>query len=426
MGGKDDISIDNFKDLNKVLKNTFSVIKKDLEETKNDLLFNVNTIKAINKELEDSRKDYVSIDKLNNIKIKIGDISEDIKKIDRIEKSLKDISTGLKERIDELDKKSAGREKTEKDIRDLQNQLSVVDTISKTSVTDAQLKQLAKEVSKEINEMRKGLLSFEEKGGKITNAAIEKLKTVIEKDFEEFNNKIELRYQEITNKAKDKEDILKEKIQEAFKKFKASIAGRMNALDEQLQKTAETSKTFVNKQQINDLLRDINKEFDEVREEVEDVKLLKRDIQSLGKEKVGRTTFNKEIEGIKEDIEGMKEIEADLKDLDNNKVSKTAHEKTIFDLSNRIEKLKDQMTQLNAIKKEMKTSAGKEKVQKAEKKVTLYGVASFFLFFSFFLLGLSFISWFFDKIGLMNWFVYTAVAVFIIGLVIRVIVVIRE
>ena len=233
------------------LNNSFSKIKDEINGLKGKLEFHLTAMKEMKKEFDDSKKDFVGIDKINVLKIKIGDLREELKIVERLENRLK-----------EIEKKAADREELEIKISEIKDQLDAIEKISGDSASNAKLERLVREVNDNFSQIKGIINDIEERGGSIVRERMGKIEHDIEKKI-------------------------------------ANVGNKSNILLEEIKK-------YPTKQEINKLLREVNKEFDEVKEQLEEVKILRNDLKTVRREKIGRRSFEEQLGNINKEIEDMK------------------------------------------------------------------------------------------------------------------------
>jgi len=327
--------------LDDALKASFSNIKEDITNLDQRLSFQLNSLKEMKKELEDSQKDFVTIDKINIIKIKIGDLKEELKALYRIEKELK-----------ETKDKSADKDKTDKEIDEIKKQLDSAEKTLKTIVTDNKFQKLVDEINSEFKEIRKSIHSVEEKGGSIVKGKLSKLEKDADEKYNLLNNKIDI-----------------------------DLKNRYNVINKKMEFVMDELQNRTTKQQVNQLVRDVNKEFDSVKEVLYDIQMLKKDLKNVRRDKLGKAYFEQQIEGLKQEIEKLR-------------------------------------------RKSGQKESGKEKGW-LRRIFSVYFFANLFIVLAFISLAASLAMYLIDLPGLMDYFIYTAVGLFILGIILRVIVVIR-
>lgn len=317
-------------DLN--LRNSFSKIKGEMDDIKGKVEFQLAALKDMKKEFETSKNDFVTTDKINVLKIKVGDLREELKAVERLETRLR-----------EIEKKAADKEQTKIKIDELKDHIDSVEKTSKDAATGAKVEKLVREINDEFGRLRKSVKTIEEKGGSIVRDKLGKLEFDINKKTVSLGNKINL-------------------IADEIKKYPA-------------------------KQEINSLLRDINREFDEVKDSFEELRILRNDLKTVRREKLGKAYFEQQLEKLNSE---MQELRTGIKEL-------------------------------------RKTGSRKEPVNKNKKrKFNFYLFANIMIVLAFVLLGASLVLFFTDREGLMDYFIYGAIASFLIGVLTRIVVVMRE
>ena len=429
----------NLNELDAALRLSFSGIREDLEEVRNDIMFQVNAVKVLHKELEDTRKDYVGVEKLNSLKIKIGDMNEELKRLDRIEKSLNELSEEIVSRVEGLEKTSSRKSAVLGEIDDLKEEVEQLKSSGKTAVTQAVITKFSKEVSAELNQMLRKLSEFEKEGGEITSGAISKFRAEIDNKLEAANVMVQAKALELAEQSGQRNTELLEHVREVMKNFKTSVSSRIIGIDAKIEDCRTASSGLVTKQQINRLIADVNKEFDTVKEDIENVQLLERDIKQLTKEKIARSSYEKSMSETNSKIENLQnEVESLTSQVSRERALRTAAEKSLYELGGRVDKLRNQMAALNInltnSKKEIKGKTialdvrpkGPGFIRRAFSGISMYHIASLFLALSFALIACGFGAWYLERADIMRYFVYAAVGSFAAGLVLRVTAVIRE
>ncbi len=386
----------NFEELNAILKNSFSGIKKDM----NDIRENIHILQTYSEDtrgiFDASKKDFVTIDKLNALKIKLADMNEEVKRLDRIESVLKAIN----DRTIDKDRFESERQKSKETIDELKNQVSFAERLGKSALTEARLKQLSNEVSAEINEMVQRLDSYEKKGGKVVDDIAEKLRKEIEGKIanldERFNTKAASLREEVgseTSQARvDVKSVLESERKESNRKMLKLLEG--------INKIRDENKKLITRNQVNDVLRSINKEFDALKEEIEDIKILRKDIKQIRKDKLNRAYFEQSMNDI------SKKVDSFGKDIAG---------------------LREELKYAKKAQKEMESAKNKAAAGKGRTGFfSVLMLANLLVVLAFILLGVSFTLYFFERTEFMNYVIVGAVLFFAAGIIIRIVSVIRE
>ncbi|MCX8147388.1 MAG: hypothetical protein N3D84_02885, partial [Candidatus Woesearchaeota archaeon] len=113
---KDAMYIGNLNELDEALQKSFSAVKRDIEDLNSRLRMLQSSIIDIQKYLTNMQSDYVTIDKLNALKIKLADVNEEIKRLYRLEEAFKLLQerTIEKQKFEMLKKKIDGFDKLQK------------------------------------------------------------------------------------------------------------------------------------------------------------------------------------------------------------------------------------------------------------------------------------------------------------------------
>lgn len=213
--------VKSVKGLDEALKRSFSGIKDDMTTIKENLHQQGIKLAETKQTMKDSKADFVTIDKFNILKIKIGELNEGVKKLWDLEKKLEDIDRKAVS-ASEFDKQAVAWEtefkKINQDLSELQ----------KTATTEDQTKTLVSDINSEFTKVKK---------------AIEELRSI--KDTI-TRDELDKRSEKLNSRA--------DKVEKEFKALKAQ------------------SKTNVSMSQVEGLVRDINSEFDEVKGLIASVK----------------------------------------------------------------------------------------------------------------------------------------------------------
>lgn len=286
-----------------------------------------SAVRDLKKEMDDSKKDFVSIDKINVLKIKLGGLMEELKASERVEAKLK-----------ELEKKAADKAQVSESLEELKNQLDAVEDKATLSASAAKLDKLINEMNEEFIKVRESVRGIEEKGGSI--------------------------------------------VKDRFARLEADSGRRMTVVEKKLGLIIEEMKKKPAKQEINQLLRDVNSEFNEIRNQLDQVAILRNDLKSMRREKAGRIRVNEEFSRINSEIDSMKSQIASLK-------------------------------------------RGKAARQQGPGGRSLYFLANSLIVLAFIILGASIVLFFMGRDGLMDYFIYSSIGSFMLGILLRVFLVLK-
>ena len=182
--------MDNIKtrlrNLDSALNTSFSKIKDEMGDLRGKLELQLTALKETKKELEDSKKDFVGIDKINVLKIKIGDLKEELKIVERLENRLK-----------EIEKNAADREQTEAKINEIKDQLDAVEKVSSASASKNRLEKLVKEVNETFSQIKNAIHDIEERGGSVVRERLQRVDHDIDRKIAAAANKSNVLLEEI-------------------------------------------------------------------------------------------------------------------------------------------------------------------------------------------------------------------------------------
>lgn len=269
------------------IKEAFHAIKRDVLSIKEAQHQHTARMSELRQILKDSQTDYVTIDKFNLTKIRLSELTESIKKLqdhslrlaqaddDRVKVAeFRDQTNGVMGKIDklkfdlkELEEMMVSKEELQENlgncrasIEDLHDQF--VELVQKKDVLtpqqdqklNAALTRHSVDVQTQLKEFKKSFDVY------VTASQADQLLTDINAEFDGV--KAEL------GKILD--------VQKEFRSFHAS-SEEVDTLRQQVTKTQEAVKTLVTKKQAENLLEDMNEEFEQVQN---DFRLVHHEIQN--------------------------------------------------------------------------------------------------------------------------------------------------
>ncbi len=325
----------NLRDLDEALGKSFTNIKNDMTALKEGQHQHGIKIAEIGQDFKDSRADFVTLDKFNIIKIKIGELNETLKKLWDIEK-----------KVDDVDRKSVSSAEFDKHSVATDNELAKlkedVKDLNESVTTDEQTKALVKDINSEFDAIKKGMDELRNIKDTITRAELEK--------------------------RTDKQDKKLDKFEEGIDKLKADMKTKLSAT------------------QAEELVGDINSEFDKIKhmisqiKEGEDAFALENEVEkNLAKldkkidDAMKNTTiaideFSKGIESALKDMSKANEKSHDYLSKQTDKVE----DKISREISKREEKLSKRIVELatkvseenSSVRKKLKTLVTRKSTEK--------------------------------------------------------------
>lgn len=278
--------MDELSQLKTVLKNSFEAIKKDIQELRS--FQEEQSIKSFEqkKQLDKVGDEYVSKDKLNLIKIKIGEINNSLKKIWDVEESIKKLEEKTTSKKEFESRVADIREEiqralndfqsiSEKKFSDIKNQFDVIerkfDTVkdhAKTLSTKEDVKKFSSEVSKELTGMHKDI-----------------------------------------NQIKSIKDAIKQK---ELDRRTDLMNGRIDLLANEVLKANKNVSGCITARQAQELTDQINAEFSDVKKTVSHFEMTRKAVSMLEKESASRKEVEKALQSLQNENHKLK---TELKEL---------------------------------------------------------------------------------------------------------------
>jgi len=247
----------DFKALNESLRNSFAGIKKDMTEIKSEIRSSQDihsaTAKELRKDIEGLKQQVVTVDKFNLLKIKLAELGEQLRRIDKVEKSVQELEGRSKEALS-------------KSITDLKTELGSVEKTAKTAVTEKQMSKLVEEINGEFDSIKQDISGIEGKGGKVADARIAR-----------FTEQYEV---------------------------------KLNELGAKIQRLQDMAPEYVKRPSMEALLADINKEFDHLKDSAgdlhDDIKALHEDMKALKREAAVKEEVEEQLKQLRKTITTMR------------------------------------------------------------------------------------------------------------------------
>ena len=339
----------NFKELDDVLRNSFTAIKKDmlqLQEVQHQQLLKLNETRQ---SISGSTADFITVDKFNVIKIKIGELNENMKKLWELDKKLIEVDAKAMPEAD-FDKQASEWEnefeKVRQDIKEIRS----------TSIDEDQLNKLVQDLNEEFDSMKEHLDELRRIKDSITSGELEKRTKSIAHELEDLRREfqrihkltqehvtpkqvesligdINQEFDEIKNSFKELESEIKDCVKVAdLKKTTTVIEAKIAGIRKEMSVLNDAQKDLIRKDQVDVLLDDINNEFNDVKTSISDVEnRINKDMnQFMPEEQIKKQTdrISTSITKLKTDLiakeKELKTLKAHLKkDYFNNSQAQT-------------------------------------------------------------------------------------------------------
>ncbi len=398
--------------LNRALENSFGNIKKDMNEIKFALSNHAEQQLNLKKSLESARIDVVTIDKLNVLKIKIGEINEGLKKVWDLEKQLRAMggSKTLQEATDELAAKVSA--------------LNVkIDEVNKKNVSEIQMKTVVEQINSELNRMAAILRESEQRRDMIRRQDIEDHTRFLAKRIISTNEDLaNLRKSCVTK------DDIRGVLNDISKDF-ASIRKELEAV-------AKKEPNYVKDNEVKKILEEINKEFDGISNEINSLKKQNKENISVDQIKGLINDISNEFNDVRKDMSRLgdaktyatrKEVEDVRKDL-RNKVSQIDFTKGLRQIGKEVERQAEKGSENDtygaSVVLDTKAPAKKMKMAHTKPAKSIphrkkYALGNLLIFTAFAALIGSIYSFYTGNQLLMDRLAIGAIASFIIGMILR-------
>jgi len=427
----------NIAQINKALESSFAAIKKDITDIKLSINSQVEENARLKRDLDSAKAESVTKNKLNALKIKIGELNEGLKKIWDIERQLKNFDPSKTKKMitSEIEELNAKLIATNMKINE----------IGKQSASESQMKTLVADVNNEMNSLHQEIKDAELDKEEVQQRVIEKHTEKLSKEIGSTNEEIAQIYNDLKKYVSHNE----------VKRMLDTVNDDFDIIRVDIDEANKASKVFVKENEVKNVLKSVNKEFDGVSQELAELKAevkkqnkifvtgkqVKTLADDIGKEFSDvRYDLDKlnDIKGLSEQMRDLKKIAYTKKDFDSVKTSLSELQGEIKSISSKIvtksefeKELKMIDKELNSLEKKttpsvvMKTYASAKKVKSRQNRKTYY-FGNFSIFISFMFLIASIISYYVDLQTPMDNFAIAAVVFFILGMAARVYVVAKS
>lgn len=372
--------------LKTILKNSFAGIKRDMIDIKQSQDQQLLTVYQIKQELEKIKEDYASKDKLNVLKIKIGEINNNLKKL-----------------------------------WDLENEIKRLENKTVTnSQFDVKMIEINAAMNKKIQEINKAIEDFKEKARQLVGK--EQIKNLLAEINEEFN----LVHKELSEIRNIKETITARELE----KKASQLNARIDLLAREILNTNKRLAKCPTNAQMQTLIAQINSEFDEIRKNFAEIEKLKKYLKFIDDEAVRKEHLDKSIAGLSSEISSFRK---ELDNIKGNMLKRNEFESYKDEVNNLKERLKEEFAnefipkkeQKQLIKAEVKEIRAKLEEKQGKYRKTRF-VGNFLMILTFVFLIASIWAYFAVEETLIDYFSLAAISSFVIGLILKIIVIVKR
>jgi uncharacterized integral membrane protein len=280
--------MDELAQLNVILKNSFAGIKKDMSELKERQEESLSTTFKLKQDVEQIKDDYVSKDKLNALKIKVGEINESLKKIWDLDASLKNVDSRKTDKTEFEAKFSRLKEEISRKLSELNANTS-------------------KKITENSNALNKNIEIVNNNAAKIFSRINEQMKIVATKSqLRELTSDLA---QEFTSVKRDVAEIKKIKdtiTASELEKRTGLLNARVDLLAREVLKTNEQASKYITSEEVKSIVDAINREFDSLKSEVSEIMRLRKYISLVESELLSKKEFARNLSEVSSQIEVAK------------------------------------------------------------------------------------------------------------------------
>lgn len=352
----------DFKALNNALQNSFAGMKKDMDEIKGEIRSSQVAHASNVKELHQQLEGLKQqFVTVDKFNLIKIRLAEFGEQFRRIDKAEKSLH--------DLDERTTALASLSKSITELKTELGVVDKTAKTAVTEGQMKRLVEEINAEFNAVKEDISKVENKGGKVADLRIER--------------------------------------------FSEQVEGKLDDLRGRVQRLQETTAEQVKRASVETLITDVNAEFDRVKASVqklhEELKEVRGELKELHRDAAMKEDVSEEIKQLRKLLNTIR-LDA-RSETPRSMIFQDAKPKAV---------LKEAFMKLG--KKRGKVTVVDEQPRPRGK---LLIISTVIIILSFICLGASVAAFFFSVEWLMDYLIIAAIAIFIVGIILRVVALVR-
>jgi hypothetical protein len=369
--------MNDFDRLNAILKNSFAAIKLDMDELKDFRAQQLKSSYEQKQEMDKVKEDYVAKDRLNLLKIKIGEINDSLKKVWDIEENLK-----------KLDANKVPK-----------------------SLFDQKVQELNSEINKRVTEIKLSVSQLREDSKQFIS------KTQVKELIDDINGEFNIVHKEVAELKSRKEMFSVNEV----KRRNEELNKKLDLLAKELVDTNKKLALMIKKDQVEDLVKQINLELDDIKVEMNEVYKLKKYVSFVESDMIKEKDLRKSTKDLEGDIIDLRDELSDLKrgvkkDIEN-KVKVVEKEIIVKDNKRAESRPKIESRQKLVIKED-------EKEKKPYRKTMIFG--NLLIGLAFALLIFAIIAFFAVEPVWADALSVVSIISFVIGILLRVIVVLKR
>ena len=371
-----------------------------MDRLKDTLAVNVHSTSELSREIGDLRKESVSAEKLNVVRIKIGGLNEDIKRLNSVYSEFRADSGGKLDMIDRtlknLGETAARKINVNDSIEELKKSIESVRRSNTNLVSKSGMERLVREINSEFENTRKEMDIVSLNGGRVVEKKMLEARKEFRKFREDTGNEILLLKNEHAKNAKD--------LEKKAGQLKIEFDAAKKELEKRTEKYRKELSAFVKRKQIEGLVEDVNGEFNELRKDIDrlssSIDINSQELNSVKSRFIRRSeakeSFNELNDSIRKMLSAVNEIKKKVRLTD--------------DSEERMDYLRRELRNL-----EKKTG----KALKA-KRPGILRFANVLVVLSFISLGGSFLTYFLYYGGWTNLLLVIAIVLFAAGVALRI------
>ncbi len=261
--------MNDFDRLNAILKNSFAAIKMDIDELKEFRTQQLKSSYEQKQEMDRVKEDYVAKDRLNLLKIKIGEINDSLKKVWDIEENLK-----------KLDANKVPK-----------------------SLFDQKVQELNSEINKRVTEIKLSVSQLREDSKQFIS------KNQIKELIDDVNGEFNIVHKEVAELKSRKEMFSVNEV----KKRNEELNRKLDLLAKEIIDTNKKLALMIKKDQVEDLVKQINLELDDMKVEMNEIYKLKKYVSFVESDMIKQKDLRKSTKDIEGDLIDLRDTVSDLK-----------------------------------------------------------------------------------------------------------------